>query len=61
VVKKVLVDEGSSGAVVIYDDTPVGDLVGIAESPMKDTKQWTFGHKRSLEIFFRHCRAGIVV
>jgi len=60
-VKKVLVHEGISGAVVIDDDTPVGDLVGISESTMKDAKQWTFGHKRSLDIFFRHFREGIVV
>ena len=60
-IKKVLVEEGISGAVVIDNDTPVGELVGIFESTMKDAKQWTFGHKRSLDIFFRHCREVVVV
>jgi len=60
-VKKVLMDEGISEAVMIDDDTQVGDLVGIFESTMKDAKQWTVFPKRSLDIFIRHCREGVVV
>jgi len=60
-IKKVLVEEGISGAVVIDNDTPVGELVEIFESTMKGAKQWTFGHRRSLDIFFRHCREVVVV
>ena len=55
-VKKVLVEEGISGPVVVDAGTPVSDLVGLFEGTMQDAKQWTFGHKRSLDIFFRYCR-----
>jgi len=55
-VKKVLVDEGISEAVVVDAGTPVSDLVGLFEGTMQDAKQWTFGHKRSLDMFFRYCR-----
>jgi len=60
-VKKVLVEEGISGAVVIDEDTPVGELVGIFESTLKDANQWSFGHKRSLDILLRHCRKGVAL
>jgi len=55
-VKKALVEEGISGPVVVDAGTPVSDLVGLFEGTMQDAKQWTFGHKRSLDIFFRYCR-----
>jgi len=54
-VKKVLVEEGISGAVVVDAGTPVRDLVGLFEGTMQDAKQWTFGRKRSF-IFFRYFR-----
>jgi len=57
----VLVEEVISGAVVIDNDTPVGELVEIFESTMRNAKQWTFGHKRSLDIFIRHWREVVVV
>ena len=60
-IKKVLVEEGISGALVIDNDTPVGELVGIFESTMRNARQWTFGDKRSLDIFFRHWRREVVV
>jgi len=55
-IKKVLVEEGISGAVVFDAGTPVSDLVGIFEGIMQVAKQWTLGHKRSLDIFFRYFR-----
>jgi len=55
-VEKVLVEEGISGAVAVDAGTPVGDLVSLFEGTMQDVKQWTFGHKWSLDIFFRYCR-----
>jgi len=55
-VKKVLVEEGTSGAVLVDAGISVSDLVGLFEGTMQDAKQWTFGHKRSLDIFFRYCR-----
>jgi len=55
-VEKVLVEEGISGAVVVDAGTPVSDLVGLFEGTMQAAKQWTFGHKRSFDIFFRYCR-----
>jgi len=55
-VKKMLVEEGISKAMVIDEDTPVGELVGIFEGTLKDANQWSFGHRRSLDIFFRHCQ-----
>jgi len=55
-VKNVLVEEGISGAVAVDAGTPVSDLVGLFKGTMQDAKQWTFGHKRSLDMFFRYCR-----
>jgi len=54
--KKVLLEEGISWAVVVDAGTPVSDLLGIFWGTMQDAKQWTLGHKRSLDIFFRYCR-----
>jgi len=44
------VKEGISGAVVVDAGTLVSDLVGLFEGTMQDAKQWTFGHKLSLDI-----------
>jgi len=45
------VKEGISGAVVVDAGTLVSDLVGLFEGTTQDAKQWTFGHKLSLDIF----------
>jgi len=55
-VKKVLVEEGIAGAVADDAGTPVSDLVGLFDGTMQDARQWTFGHKRSLDIRFRYGR-----
>jgi len=54
-VKRVLVEKGIPGAVVVDAGTPVSDLVGLFESTLQDCFQWTFGNKRSLGVFCRSC------
>lgn len=54
--RTVMVEQRLSGWVVMDETTTIAELVGLFSPSMRDANLWSFGHKKSLETFFRRCR-----